>query len=47
MRKLAEDLGSPKLTFEVIRRTIATLGQKKGTPKESRCIEALAIIDYH
>jgi integrase len=27
-------LGLPKLTFQVIRRTIATLGQKKGTPKD-------------
>ncbi len=34
MRKLSRDLGLPKLTFQVIRRTIATLGQKKGTPKD-------------
>lgn len=34
MRKLGEELGLPKLTFQVIRRTIATLGQKKGTPKD-------------
>jgi integrase len=34
MRKLGEDLGLPKLTFQVIRRTIARLGQKKGTPKD-------------
>ncbi|HLJ88671.1 MAG TPA: tyrosine-type recombinase/integrase [Candidatus Angelobacter sp.] len=34
MRKLGRDLGLPKLTFQVIRRTIATLGQKKGTPKD-------------
>jgi integrase len=34
MRKLGKDLGLPKLTFQVIRRTIATLGQKKGTPKD-------------
>jgi integrase len=34
MRKLGEDLGLPKLTFQVIRRTIATLAQKKGTPKD-------------
>jgi len=34
MRKLAEDSGLPKLTFQVIRRSIATLGQKKGTPKD-------------
>jgi hypothetical protein len=34
MQKLGEKLGLPKLTFQVIRRTIATLGQKKGTPKD-------------
>ncbi len=34
MRKLGQELGLPKLTFQVIRRTIATLGQKKGTPKD-------------
>ncbi|HEX3105165.1 MAG TPA: tyrosine-type recombinase/integrase, partial [Terriglobales bacterium] len=34
MRKLGKELGLPKLTFQVIRRTIATLGQKKGTPKD-------------
>ena len=34
MRKLGEDLGLPKLTFQVIRRTIATLAQKKATPKD-------------
>ena len=34
IRKLGEELGLPKLTFQVIRRTIATLGQKKGTPKD-------------
>ena len=34
MRKLSEDLGLPELIFQVIRRTIATLGQKKGTPKD-------------
>jgi integrase len=34
MRKLGEELGLPKLTFQVIRRTIATLAQKKGTPKD-------------
>ena len=27
-------MGLPKLTFQVIRRTIATLAQKKGTPKD-------------
>jgi integrase len=34
MRQLSEDLDLPKLTFQVIRRTIATLAQKKGTPKD-------------
>lgn len=34
MRKIGEKLGLPKLTFQVIRRTIATLGQRKGTPKD-------------
>ena len=34
MRTLAEECGLPKLTFQVIRRTIATLAQKKGTPKD-------------
>jgi hypothetical protein len=32
--KLATDLKLPKLTFQVIRRTIATLAQKKGTVKD-------------
>jgi integrase len=32
--KLAKDLKLPKLTFQVIRRTIATLAQKKGTVKD-------------
>jgi integrase len=31
---LAQDLELPKLTFQVIRRTIATLAQKKGTAKD-------------
>jgi hypothetical protein len=31
---LAKDLKLPKLTFQVIRRTIATLAQKKGTVKD-------------
>ncbi|SEG63270.1 Site-specific recombinase XerC [Bryocella elongata] len=31
LHKLARDLNLPKLTFQVIRRTIATLAQKKGT----------------
>ena len=34
LHKLAMDLGLPKLTFQVIRRTIATLAQKKGTVKD-------------
>ena len=34
LHKLAEELGLPKLTFQVIRRTIATLAQKKGTVKD-------------
>jgi integrase len=33
LKKLATILELPKLTFQVIRRTIATLGQKKGTVK--------------
>jgi len=34
LHKLAEELKLPKLTFQVIRRTIATLAQKKGTVKD-------------
>jgi hypothetical protein len=34
MRKLGEELELPKLTFPVIWSTIATLAQKKGTPKD-------------
>jgi integrase len=34
LHKLAEKLKLPKLTFQVIRRTIATLAQKKGTVKD-------------
>lgn len=34
LRKLARDFGLPKLIFQVIRRTIATLAQKKGTVKD-------------
>jgi integrase len=34
LHKLAKDLKLPKLTFQVIRRTIATLAQKKGTVKD-------------
>ncbi len=33
LHKLAGELRLPKLTFQVIRRTIATLAQKKGTVK--------------
>ncbi len=34
LHKLAAELELPKLTFQVIRRTIATLAQKKGTVKD-------------
>ena len=34
LHKVARDLQLPKLTFQVIRRTIATLAQKKGTIKD-------------
>lgn len=34
LHKLARKLGLPKLTFQVIRRTVATLAQKKGTVKD-------------
>jgi integrase len=34
LHKLARELELPKLTFQVIRRTIATLAQKKGTIKD-------------
>jgi integrase len=34
LHRLAKDLKLPKLTFQVIRRTIATLAQKKGTVKD-------------
>jgi integrase len=34
LHKRARDLKLPKLTFQVIRRTIATLAQKKGTVKD-------------
>jgi integrase len=34
LHKLARELKLPKLTFQVIRRTMATLAQKKGTVKE-------------
>ena len=38
MRKSRDDLNLPKLTFQVIRRTIATLAQKKGTPKDIQAL---------
>jgi integrase len=38
LQKLAQELGLPKLTFQVIRRTIATLAQKKGTVKDVQAI---------
>jgi integrase len=34
LHRIARDLKLPKLTFQVIRRTIATLAQKKGTVKD-------------
>ncbi|HXY11040.1 MAG TPA: hypothetical protein VEI52_24620 [Terriglobales bacterium] len=34
LHKLADELELPKLTFQVIRRTITTLAQKKGTVKD-------------
>jgi integrase len=34
LHKIARELQFPKLTFQVIRRTIATLAQKKGTVKD-------------
>jgi hypothetical protein len=34
LHKVAEELELPKLTFQVIRRTIATLAQKKRTVKD-------------
>jgi integrase len=44
MRKLVEELELPKLTFQAIRRTIATLAQEKGTPKDiPGRIKALAV----
>jgi len=35
---LSEELKLPKPTVQVIRRTIATLAQKRGTPKDIRSI---------
>ena len=34
LHRLEQELELPKLTFQVIRRTIATLAQKKGTVKD-------------
>jgi integrase len=34
LEKLAQELELPRLTFQIIRRTIATLAQKKGTVKD-------------
>jgi integrase len=34
LHKLAKELGLPKLNFQVIRRTVATLAQRKGTVKD-------------
>jgi integrase len=34
LHRLAAELELPKLTFQVIRRTLATLAQKKGTVKD-------------
>jgi hypothetical protein len=34
LHKVARDLQLPKLTFQVIRRTIATLARKSGTIKD-------------
>ena len=34
LHKLTEELELPKLTFQVIRRTIATLGKTKGHVKD-------------
>lgn len=38
LHQVAEDLALPKLTFQVIRRTIATLAQKKGTVKDVQAV---------
>jgi integrase len=38
LHKLAEELELPKLTFQVIRRTIATLGKSKGHVKDIQAI---------
>jgi integrase len=38
LHKLARELDLPKLTFQVIRRTIATLGKTKGHVKDIQCM---------
>jgi len=38
LNKLAEQLGLPKLNFQVLRRTIATLAQKKGGVKDVQAV---------
>jgi len=38
LHQLVKDLELPKLTFQVIRRTIATLAQKKGTVKDVQAV---------
>jgi integrase len=51
LHKLADELKLPKLTFQVIRRTIATLAQKKGTVKDIqgllRHLRAATTIDVY
>jgi len=38
LKKLAEELGLAKLNFQVLRRTIATLAQKKGGVKDVQAV---------
>ena len=38
MQKLSQHVSLTKLTFQVIRRTIGTLAQKKGTPKDIQAL---------
>jgi hypothetical protein len=42
-KKLAADLGLPKLNFQVLRRTMATVAQKKGGVKD---VQALGILGW-
>jgi len=44
---LAEKLGLPKLNFQVLRRTMATLAQKKGSVKDIQAHLRHAKADYH